>query len=122
MAIDYRRMAMEVESPEQLGYEAIRSNLAESSVADMRLRDLSVALDELVLMYGDHAGHPGLRALVAADDDGLTANDVLLVAGAAAALFIVATTMLAPSGPMSPSWTCTTRTAGASTSIVCATC
>ena len=58
MAIDYRRMAIEVESPEQLGYERIRSNLAESSVADMRLRDLGVALDELVLMYGDHAGHP----------------------------------------------------------------
>ena len=69
MAIDYRRMAIEVESPEQLGYERIRSNLAESSVADMRLRDLGVALDELVLMYGDHAGHPGLRALVAADGD-----------------------------------------------------
>ena len=59
MAIDYRRMAIEVESPEQLGYERIRSNLAESSVADMRLRDLGVALDELVLTYGDHAGHAG---------------------------------------------------------------
>ena len=62
----------------------------------MRLRDLGVALDELVLMYGDHAGHPGLRALVAADGDGLTGDDVLLVPGAAAALFIVATTLLGP--------------------------
>ena len=96
MAIDYRRMAIEVESPEQLGYERIRNNLAESSVADMRLRDLDVALDGLVLMYGDHAGHAGLRALVASDGDGLTADDVLLVPGAAAALFIVATTLLGP--------------------------
>ncbi len=96
MAIDYRRLAIEVESPEQLGYERIRSNLAESSVADMRLDDLDLALDELVLMYGDHAGHPGLRALVAADGDGLSEDDVLLLPGAAAALFIVATTLLGP--------------------------
>lgn len=96
MAIDYRRMAIEVESPEQLGYEGIRNNLAESSVADMRLRDLGVALDELVLMYGDHAGHPAMRALVAADDDALSDADVLLVPGAAAALFIVTTTLLGP--------------------------
>ncbi len=96
MSIDYRRMAIEVESPEQLGYGRIRCNLAESSVADMRLRDLHVALDDLVLMYGDHLGHPAMRALIAADDPGLTAADVLLVPGAAAALFIVATTLLAP--------------------------
>ncbi|HVQ23457.1 MAG TPA: aminotransferase class I/II-fold pyridoxal phosphate-dependent enzyme, partial [Candidatus Saccharimonadia bacterium] len=96
MAIDYRRMAIEVESPEQIGYERIRSNLAESSVADMRLRDLGMALDELVLMYGDHAGHAGLRALIAADGEDLTGDDVLLVPGAAAALFIVATTLLGP--------------------------
>ncbi len=32
----------------------------------------ALALDELVLMYGDHAGHAGLRALVAADSDTLT--------------------------------------------------
>jgi aspartate/methionine/tyrosine aminotransferase len=61
----------------------------------MRLRDLDVALDDLVLMYGDHVGHPGLRALVAADDPALTPDDVLLVPGAASALFIIATTLLA---------------------------
>ena len=96
MSIDYRRLAIEVESPEQLGYGRIRCNLAESSVADVRLRDLQVALDDLVLMYGDHLGHPAMRALIAADHPGLAASDVLLVPGAAAALFIVATTLLAP--------------------------
>ena len=79
---------------EQLGYERIRCNLAESSVADMHLRDLHASLDDLVLMYGDHVGHPGVRAIVAADDERLTSDDVLLVPGAAAALFIVATTLL----------------------------
>jgi aspartate/methionine/tyrosine aminotransferase len=101
VAIDYRRLPIEVESPEQLGYERICNNLAESSVPDVRLRDLDVPLDDLVLHYGDHRGHPGLRALIADDTgaapgEGLAADDVLLVPGAAAALFIVATTLLGP--------------------------
>jgi hypothetical protein len=33
--MDYRRMPIEIESPEQLGYERIRCNLAESSVANL---------------------------------------------------------------------------------------
>ena len=88
-------MPIEVEAPEALGYERIRYNLAESSVSDVRLRDLSVALDDLVLQYGDHLGHPGLRALVAADAPGLDADDVMLTPGAAGALFMVATSLLA---------------------------
>ena len=38
----YRRMPIEIESPEQLGYETITNNLSESSVADRRLCDLGV--------------------------------------------------------------------------------
>ena len=40
----YRRMPIEVESPEQLGYDTITNNLSESSVADRRLRDFGVEL------------------------------------------------------------------------------
>ena len=89
-------MPIEAESPEQFGYDRIRYNLAESSVADTPLRDLGVDLDDLVLMYGDHLGRPGLRAAVVGDGHGLTADDVLVTPGAAAALFIVATTLLKP--------------------------
>lgn len=89
-------MPIEAESPEQLGYDRIRSNLAESSVADTPLRDLDVALDDLVLMYGDHAGRPGLRAAIAAGGAGLGPDDVLVTPGAAAALFIVHTSLLGP--------------------------
>ena len=39
----YRRMPIEVESPEQLGYGRIRHNLAESSVTDATLGELGVA-------------------------------------------------------------------------------
>jgi aspartate/methionine/tyrosine aminotransferase len=90
-------MPIEAESPEQFGYDRIRFNLAESSVADTPLRDLGVELDDLVLMYGDHAGRPGLRAAIASGGPGaVTADDVLVTPGAAAALFIIHTTLLGP--------------------------
>jgi len=87
-------MPIEAESPEQFGYDRIRFNLAESSVADTPLRDLDMSLDDLVLMYGDHLGRPGLRAAIAAGGSGLAADDVLVTPGAAAALFIIATSVL----------------------------
>ncbi len=92
----WRRMPMEEEAPEQYGYARIRANLAESSCADLRLSDLGVALDDLVLLYGDHRGHPGARALIAVDGAALAEDDVLLCAGAAMALFVVHVTLLGP--------------------------
>lgn len=87
-------MPIEAESPEQFGYDRIRFNLAESSVADTPLRDLAVPLDDLVLLYGDHLGRPGLRARIADGGDGLSPDDVLVTPGAATALFIIATALL----------------------------
>jgi len=101
----YRRMPIEVESPEELGYGSITNNLSESSVADQRLSALGIEvnLDDLLLCYGDHRGHPDLRELIAGDrgrsEQGparLSAGDVLVVPGAAAALFCVNTTVLQP--------------------------
>ena len=91
-------MPIEVESPEQLGYDTITNNLSESSVSDRRLGDLGldVDLDELLLCYGDHLGDPMLREAVAAGGDGLSPDDVLVTAGAAAGLFCVATSLLEP--------------------------
>ena len=91
-------MPIEIESPEQLGYSAITNNLSESSVADRRLSDLGLDLDldSLLLCYGDHLGDPVLREAVAAQGSGLTAGDVLVTPGAAAALFCVATAILSP--------------------------
>jgi len=91
-------MPIEVESPEQLGYDTITNNLSESSVADRRLRDLGIDLDldELLLCYGDHLGDPLLREAVASGAEGVSPDDVLVTAGAAAALFCVATTLLEP--------------------------
>ena len=93
----YRRTPIELESPEQLGYERIRNNLSESSFTDMRLADYGVEADvgDVVLPYGDHRGTERLRALIAADGD-LRPEDVLVTAGAAAALFIIASALLEP--------------------------
>jgi aspartate/methionine/tyrosine aminotransferase len=96
--VKYRRMPIEEESPEQFGYERIRCNLTESSVRDRSLEDLGIELRDLVLFYGDHAGDGALRELVAEQSAtagaGVKADDVLVTAGAAQALFIIATSLL----------------------------
>lgn len=92
----YRRVPIEVESPEQLGYGNIECNLAESSISDARLGEMGRDLGDLLVCYGDHFGHPALREMLAAEAPGLSPDDVLLTAGAAAALFIINTSLLHP--------------------------
>lgn len=93
----YRRMPIEVESPEEIGYGTIRCNLAESSIRDRVLGELDLGSDlaRCVLQYGDHRGHPELRRALA-DEAGGAPTGVLLTPGAAGALFIVHTTLLGP--------------------------
>jgi aspartate/methionine/tyrosine aminotransferase len=93
----YRRMPIEIESPEQLGYDTITNNLSESSVSDRRLRDLGfeIDVDELLLCYGDHLGDPDLRDAIGAID-GVAPSSILVTAGAAASLFFAATSILEP--------------------------
>jgi aspartate/methionine/tyrosine aminotransferase len=89
----YVRMPIEIEAPEQLGYETIECNLTESSYTDFKFGELGLKLDDLVIAYVDHIGHKGLRTLLAKDAD-LDASQVLLTAGASQALFIISTTLL----------------------------
>jgi aspartate/methionine/tyrosine aminotransferase len=91
-------MPIEIESPEQLGYDTITNNLSESSVADRRLADLGIDIDvdDLLLCYGDHLGDPLLREAVAAGAESVSADDVVVTPGAAAALFATATSLLEP--------------------------
>ncbi|HEX5155563.1 MAG TPA: pyridoxal phosphate-dependent aminotransferase [Parafilimonas sp.] len=91
--MQYRRMPIEIEAPEGYGYENIDCNLSESSFTDQRLSDLGIAIDDLVLFYGDHKGKPALREIITGGT-GFNSNDVLITPGAAAALFIVATSLL----------------------------
>jgi len=91
----FPRMPIEAESPEQLGYERVKFNLTESSVRDRSLGELGLDLSDLTLCYTDHFGRPDLRAAIAARaGGGLTGDNVLITAGASAALFIVAISLL----------------------------
>jgi aspartate/methionine/tyrosine aminotransferase len=94
--MDYVRMPLEIESPEELGYGTIRYNLSESSIADRTLAELGADLSKLVLFYGPHRGDEALRALIAAQSGSplIGPQDVLTTGGAAGALFIVATSLL----------------------------
>jgi aspartate/methionine/tyrosine aminotransferase len=101
-------MPIEVESPEQLGYDKIRNNLSESSYTDAFFREIDPGIDlrSVVLCYGSHQGHEGLRQLIVKDSgplsggtfaghhEQLQSKDVLLTIGAAGALFIIATSLL----------------------------
>ena len=90
----YRRMPIEIESPEQMGYGNIDCNLTESSYTDAHWDELNLDLKDLVLCYGDHLGKSELRALIAADSPPLKPDDILITAGAASALFMIATSVL----------------------------
>jgi aspartate/methionine/tyrosine aminotransferase len=94
----FRRMPIEIEAPEQLGYDTIANNLSESSFSDMRLSDYAIESDvgDLLLQYGDHLGLPRLREQIVYDAEPLGPSDVLVTAGAAAALFVVASALVQP--------------------------
>jgi len=96
--LKYRRMPIEEESPEQFGYDRIRCNLTESSVRDRSLADLGIDLGDMLLLYGDHVGNETFRDLVAEQSGGevygVSRDDILITAGAAQALFIIATSLL----------------------------
>lgn len=87
-------MPIEVESPEELGYDTIDYNLCESSVADLSLADIGALDPSIKLAYTDHKGKPALRQLIAEQYTNIRADDVLLTAGAAAALFMINTLVL----------------------------
>jgi aspartate/methionine/tyrosine aminotransferase len=92
----YKRMPIEKESPEEKGYDTILHNLAESSVSDLSFSELNLQLGSLKLEYIPHRGHSMLRQMIAADAGGLYKDQVLLTNGAAGALFIINTALLAP--------------------------
>lgn len=92
----YRRMPIEVESPEEYGYGNIHYNLSESSIADQSLAILGLTVPNLTLLYTEHRGSEALRSLIAAGNNDLGASDVIVTSGAASALFIVATALLRP--------------------------
>ncbi|KAH6869771.1 pyridoxal phosphate-dependent transferase [Thelonectria olida] len=91
----YTRMPIEIESPEEYGYEKIKYNLSESSVTDQSLDSLGLQIPNLTLLYNEHKGNSKLRELIARES-GVERDDVLITGGAAGALFIISTSQLGP--------------------------
>ncbi|KAE8371612.1 pyridoxal phosphate-dependent transferase [Aspergillus bertholletiae] len=92
----YTRMPIEIESPEEYGYEKIQYNLSESSITDQTLGSLGLQIPDLTLLYNEHKGSTALRSLIVKDHADLTHNDVLITSGAAGALFIISSSQLTP--------------------------
>ncbi|MCH2042951.1 MAG: pyridoxal phosphate-dependent aminotransferase [Saprospiraceae bacterium] len=90
----YKRMPIEIEAPEEKGYNNILYNLAESSVRDIKLGDLNIDLSELILCYGEHRGDLALRKAIVQNFETLNPKQVLICPSAATALFIISTTLL----------------------------
>jgi hypothetical protein len=49
--MNYIRIHIQIESPEQMLYENIEYNLTECSITDMKLGNLNINLQELVIAY-----------------------------------------------------------------------
>lgn len=96
LAMKYSRMLIEVESPEEYGYDQIKYNLSESSIADQTLGTLGLQIPDLKLLYNEHKGSSRLRELIVKGNDSLDKDDVLITGGAAGALFIISTSQLSP--------------------------
>ncbi len=87
-------MPIEIESPEEVGYDSILYNLAESSVTDLKFEELNLSLSSLKLEYIAHRGNAILRKQIAEETPLLIEDHVLITNGSAGALFIVNTSML----------------------------
>lgn len=94
--MQYNRMPIEIEAPEEMGYSSIKYNLAESSMRDLNVSDMHLDLKDLVLFYGEHKGIGKLREAIKENSKVLSADDILVTGGAAMALFIVSSSMLGP--------------------------
>ena len=97
----FARMIMEAEAPNLIGYEQMDFNLAESSVRDRSLAELGIDLGDMVLAYGHHFGETKLRETIAQQSaDNISADDIIVTAGAAGALFLVSSCLLEPRDQM----------------------
>lgn len=79
----YERMPIEIESPEEYGYDKIKYNLSESSITDQTIESLNLQIPNLTLLYNEHRGETDLRKLIA-DDAKVSTDEVLITSGAAA--------------------------------------
>ena len=75
----------------------VTSNIGESAVSSISLSEIPVSVEDLwhlPLRYGHHQGLPELREAIATGYPGLSADDILVTAGASEAIVLLAITLL----------------------------
>ncbi|KAI9929451.1 hypothetical protein MW887_000922 [Aspergillus wentii] len=96
--MEYKSMPIEIESPEEYGYDKIKYNLSESSIADQSIGSLGLQVPDLKLLYNKHKESTSLHKLIIEGHDNLNSDDILITSGAAGILFIIASSQLSRKG------------------------
>ncbi len=71
-------------------------DIGESAVKTLSVKDVGIDLDEVLLRYGHHKGHPDLRSAIAEQYPGLSSDHVIVTTGASEANFIVVAALIKP--------------------------
>ena len=74
----------------------VKYDIGESAVKSLTLDQLDIDLGKLPIRYGYHPGRPDLREILAADYDGLSADDVLVTSGGSEANFAIVAALVKP--------------------------
>ena len=90
----FKRMELEVWF-DRYQYE-IRYDIGESAVKTLRLKDVSVNLENVCLRYGYHKGLPELRETVAEQYCDLSGDNIVITTGASEANFVVVSALAGP--------------------------
>ena len=74
----------------------VENDIGESAVKFLTVKDLGVDLDDVALRYGHHTGDPALRACIAEQYPGLSADHVVVTSGASEAIFSLNAAVVKP--------------------------
>jgi aspartate/methionine/tyrosine aminotransferase len=75
---------------------AIDYDIGESAVKTLSVMDVAIDLEKVLLRYGHHTGHPSLRAVIAQQYPGLSADHIIVTTGASEANFVVVAALAKP--------------------------
>ncbi len=74
----------------------VEHDIGESAVKFLSVSDLGLDLDDVALRYGHHTGSPALRACIAEQYEGLSAEQVVVTSGASEAIFSINAAVVKP--------------------------